>query len=672
MQLRRIVPIAVALSSVVALATFTAPAAQAAVPGTPGLLVGVKVLPNGGVTTSTENPDGSRLVQAVGFGGGTDQAATPTWSPDGKTIAAASGDGGFISYLPNLTGAQGTDAFAGQDATFTPDGKSIITSSRPGGAQAQLASMPSNWSSVQSAQPWFAASTGGADLSPTVSAKNGTVLFEHDANGATDIWTDHGNHTAGLLIANGQRPDLSPDGSTVAFVRSVNGFSQLFTQAADGTGTATQLTTGSTNHTYPKWTPDGLGLYYNAAPGTDYQTVVGHHLVLAGQVDTVTPNGLAWVTQQPIGPAPTTGSTFHSVTPTRILDSQAGTGLLAAGAVPAGGTIPLQIGGAAGIPMSGVTAVVLNVTVTGTTGPGHLTVWGDASAMPGTSNLNWDQAGQTISNLATVYVPSDGEVDLHTNSTTQILADVQGYYTADTSGAGYYGYNPTRILDTRGPSPVGTTQAGPVSYNTISLKVTGQGGVPANATAVALNLTTASTTSTAGYLEAYPEGTAEPGTSNVNWSSAGTYLTGQAMVPIGADGNISIKVHGTTDVVADVVGYFAPGGRSYWASPTPTRVLDSRVTGGKLPAGGGRQLKLGSMDGGSSRVVLNITVTDTTSAGFLTASADGNPVGNGSDINWSAGQTVANQVILPISFDGFATLYVNSSADVIVDVEGSY
>ncbi|WP_370086001.1 protease pro-enzyme activation domain-containing protein [Streptacidiphilus sp. MAP12-16] len=362
--------------------------------------------------------------------------------------------------------------------------------------------------------------------------------------------------------------------------------------------------------------------------------------------------------------------TFHPVSPTRVLDTRSKNG----SPVPFGGITGVQITGNNGIPSTGVTAVVLNVTVTGTTGGGHLTVWGDSTPRPTTSNLNWDRAGQTISNLVTIPVPGDGGVDFFTNSATHVIADVQGYYTNDTSGATFTSQAPTRILDTR--SALGTPNKGPVNYNTISLKVDGANGVPSNATAVVMNLTAAFTASNAGYLEAYPEGTTAPTVSNVNWSSTGALLSGLAIVPVGADGNVSIKVNGKSDVVGDVFGYFtADTSGAKFTAAGPARILDTRSSGA-LAGGHTLALQVTGANGipsGIKSVVLNITVTGTTSAGFLEAWADGTTrPAAASNVNWVTGQTIPNQVIVPVGADGKVDLYVNSNTQVIADVFGYF
>jgi len=61
---------------------------------------------------------------------------------------------------------------------------------------------------------------------------------------------------------------------------------------------------------------------------------------------------------------------FTSLAPSRLLDTRIGVGAPAA-AVGAGGMVALQVTGRGGVPASGVSAVVLNVTVTETTSPGY-------------------------------------------------------------------------------------------------------------------------------------------------------------------------------------------------------------------------------------------------------------------------------------------------------------
>jgi hypothetical protein len=670
----------------VGLSALSAPTAQATAPGNPGLLAGSKIINGGEVTTATENPDGSRLILHLMPGGGSDQGGGVAWAPDGARVAYTDGAPAVDTYLPNGTGERFV-AEGGADPAYTTDGAMIIEAiaSGPDYTQYQLHMSAAAGRPVgqpeEEAPAWFAEPTGGSDRYPSVSSTTGAVIFEHDTDGASDIWTDHGNATAGPLVADGHQPDISPDGSLIAFYRAVDGYDQLFLQAADGSGTATQVTSGATNHTYPKWAPDGLGLDYNANPGTNYLDTVGHHLVLASKADSVIPGGLFSVSQQPTGNS-TLGehSLFHSFSPQRLLDTRNGTGQVTKGAVPAGGTLALAVAGAIQITPSFLTAAVLNVTVTGSTTGGHLAVYPEGADLPSTSNLNWT-AGETISNLVTVPVGPDGDVDLTNQSSggTQVIADLQGYYSEQNFGMTYTPVSPARVLDTR--SAVGISTRTPIDDSTVKLAMRGKAGVPAGADSVAVNLT-AVRTSNSGYLEAYTDGTTTPTVSNVNWNRAGATLAGLAIVPIGTDGSIDIKVHGTADVLADVSGYFSssPTGHPY-VGLAPRRILDTRHAVGvttNTPLTSGHTLALqatGGMTGvpsGTTAVILNVTVTGSTNAGHLIAWADGGTQPSVSNLNWSSGQTIANQVIVPLGSDGKAKLYVNSTTHVVADVFGYF
>src|ERR1035437_349915 len=128
--------------------------------------------------------------------------------------------------------------------------------------------------------------------------------------------------------------------------------------------------------------------------------------------------------------AVTTPGGYTSLTPSRLLDTRTGVGA-PAGAVAAGGTVHLQVTGRGGVPASGVSAVVLNVTVTAPTSGGSITVYGDGTPRPGVSNLNF-VAGQTVPNLVIAPVGANGKVALYNGSggTVQLIADVSGYYLA--------------------------------------------------------------------------------------------------------------------------------------------------------------------------------------------------------------------------------------------------
>ncbi|MYT21450.1 hypothetical protein GTW69_14315, partial [Streptomyces sp. SID7760] len=181
----------------------------------------------------------------------------------------------------------------------------------------------------------------------------------------------------------------------------------------------------------------------------------------------------------------TPGSDFTPYAPTRLLDTRDGTGT-AKGKVAPYATARVKIAGNGSIPV-GVTAVVLNVTATNTTSGGHVTAYPEGSERPATSNVNFT-AGQTVPNLVIVPVNKNGYVDLYNGGwePVDLIADVTGYFTR-TSSSGYTALNPSRFLDTR--EGLGGPRGQVAGQGTIGVRMTGNGGVPYGATAVALNVT---------------------------------------------------------------------------------------------------------------------------------------------------------------------------------------
>jgi len=98
------------------------------------------------------------------------------------------------------------------------------------------------------------------------------------------------------------------------------------------------------------------------------------------------------------------------------------------------------------------------------------------------------------------------------------------------------------------------------STGTVSVQVTGQGGVPdSGVSAVAVNVTVADPAA-AGYVTVWPSGSPPPASSNLNFQ-AGQNIPNLVIVPVGADGKIQLSngSPGTVQLIADVAGYILGG-----------------------------------------------------------------------------------------------------------------
>ncbi len=241
------------------------------------------------------------------------------------------------------------------------------------------------------------------------------------------------------------------------------------------------------------------------------------------------------------------------------------------------------------------------------------------------------------------------------------------------------------------PTVTATLQSGMVNSlvwagDTLNLTVTG-GSVPADATAVALNVTVTDTNLAASFLTVYPAGGPLPLASNLNWTPGQT-TANLVVVPVGLNGQVSIyDAAGSTDLVVDLEGYFSPpipGSTSGEYSPlTPARITDTRPGSGQANAGrtlgpgGTLNIQVTGVGGvpvsGVAAAVLEVTATNTTASSFLTVYPAGNGPPTASNLNWTAGQTVANCVIVPVGSGGQITVYNGSGqADIAVDVSGYF
>ena len=262
---------------------------------------------------------------------------------------------------------------------------------------------------------------------------------------------------------------------------------------------------------------------------------------------------------------------------------------------------------------------------------------------------------------------------------------------------------PIRLFDSR-PGPLGASEGafGPdgrtaplPAKGSLRVRVAGLAGVPADATAVVLNVTVTKPTSS-GYLTVHP-GTVAPVASNLNFVKGQT-VAQHVTATVGTDQKVQLYngSTGTTHVVIDLAGWYGPTGVSvpavdrFTPGVSPARALDSRPgplgyaeasfgTSGRttpIPAGGFIDVRvagLGGVPAEATGVVTNITITKPTTNGYVLVHPTGSAEPLASSVNFSTGQTVANLVIVPVGTVG--RIRIRSccgSVHVVVDVIGWY
>ena len=377
-----------------------------------------------------------------------------------------------------------------------------------------------------------------------------------------------------------------------------------------------------------------------------------------------------------------TGATYHPITPVRLLDTRSGNGH--SGKLSANTPVTFQITGRDGIP-SNATAVTGNVTVVGSTYSWAVYLGPDPIASPTTSTLNFN-TGQVVANGVTVALGAGGTLSATymstAGNTTDLVFDVTGFFTPDTSGDTYHPISPVRLLDTR----IGNGYGGKLSANTsVTFQITGREGIPANATAVTGNVTVVNeTNSWAIYVG--PDPLASPGTSTLNFNK-GDVKANNLTVALSATGTLSATfmstAGNTTDLVFDVTGYYtADTSGSKYVPITPVRLLDSRVANGyptKLTASTPASFQIAGRDGvpaNANAVSGNVTVVNETASWAIFVGPDPNPSPGTSTLNFNTGDVLANGIVVALSSTGsLSATYLSTAGnttDLVFDVTGYF
>jgi hypothetical protein len=364
---------------------------------------------------------------------------------------------------------------------------------------------------------------------------------------------------------------------------------------------------------------------------------------------------------------------FSALDPRRLCDTRTGTGFVRVSS----NVIRVKVAANGNIP-AGAIAAVLTVTTVNLHGGGNwLAVYPANAPYGGTSNLNCEYYDQRVANLVTVKVASGGSykgwVEIRTFAPAEVIVDIAGVYlpTATPVAAGRFigRPSPARAIDTR------TTSGKPGIGGTVDVSL--HGLVPSDATAVVATLTITEANSQ-GFCTAYPSGAARPWTSNINPAAGETRAVG-IMTKIGRrQGFPSITVYTMSGahVIVDVAGYITgpsagASSEGLFVAVDPTRLLDTRKTGGRLWPGWSRAATLPApINSKAQAVVVNVTATETMNGGYFTMLAAQTQRRLVSNLNATrAGQTVANHSVVRTSSKGIAC-YSLSGAHVIFDLTG--
>ncbi len=357
----------------------------------------------------------------------------------------------------------------------------------------------------------------------------------------------------------------------------------------------------------------------------------------------------------PTGAAPSAvEGGLHDMTPVRIADTRFTTGTVGAGCV-----LMVSTGGMA---PDTATAVALTVTAV-SDAPGYVTAYPCEAARPLASTVN-TRPGEPVPNSAIVPVQASKTICFFAAVATDIVVDLTGWFGID--GEPFHGLSPVRALDTR------TTATTRVAAGSVTrLPLAGDGlPAPAGARAVAANITVAET-SGAGYVTAYPCSGTRPLASTVNFGPS-DIRSNQTLVGLSSGGELCLFSTHEAALIVDVTGWFGGDDGGRLVPVVGKRVLDTRDEGGIVAAGTTRTVDLSRVGapGVGRNVALNVTVTDATSAGFVTVFPCGGQQPASSSVNFAPGLVVPNTVVLPAGSKGTVCVYAAADAHVVVDVMG--
>jgi len=404
---------------------------------------------------------------------------------------------------------------------------------------------------------------------------------------------------------------------------------------------------------------------------------------------------------EPVGVLAATGSAglmpaagqFFSVAPVKVMDTRDGAGGVPSAPLGAGGTVSFPVIGAGQVPPGGVSDVYVVISAISPAGAGCLHDYSSDIADPGICTASF-QAGQNVTVSDIVQVSSAGKVSVTNASsgTTDVSVTVLGYYqdaSGQAAGETYVPLTQADIVDTR--SGLGAPKVQIPAGGSLTVQVSGNGGIPSDAAGAALFIGAANA-SQAGYVSAYPAGGTPSSLSIISYSPNRT-IHDLYFGALSSTGQLTLVNRGPVpaDLMVGVQGYLVSpaageAGNGYQDVPE-SRIVDTRygtggVPGTPVPAGGSITFTATGVDSvpaaGVPSVAESVAALDATGNGYLSAYPAGTADPQQPGVNFNAGDGQDNDMSAPllssVSPAGQETITNHSSGtvDVVVSVRGYY
>jgi MYXO-CTERM domain-containing protein len=310
-----------------------------------------------------------------------------------------------------------------------------------------------------------------------------------------------------------------------------------------------------------------------------------------------------------------------------------------------------------GVPAD-ATGVWLNVTAVPQAAPGFISIY-PAGSMTDSSSVNFAPP-LARANASAMARGAGGGVTFRSNTDVDVITDMTGAFAP--SGLGLRTTSPTRVVDTRGGAPVAANTRFTVTLN-----------APADTRGVVANVAVIPR-GAPGFVQAFACDAGPPTTSNINHGP--TAVVNNAVISTITGGQLCFQSLAEVDLIVDVNGYLVDNGELSLQLINPLRVMDTRNAGsiytGRLGDGQIVEIPIAAIPGlpaDARAALVNVTSTNASANGFVTAFPCGIGTPNASSLNYAANSVSGSAVVSALG-TGRLCLFSNVRTHLIADLLG--